>query len=547
MRILGQHPIPKKNVVYFECSTRNKDNPAPHGYNSFTVDGIKMPSAEAGTYNINKVPKDGKCHICGEPVIIHQRKSRKIRLCAETLPGDKEEVSEDGTQTAETKNTIYPELKRWLPRFLIKRDITFRNMAMIIKDPLKGIAANGTVNQGNDIVVDFVSYAQSLQASAGVQRLSIYCDEEPPKEFWDEQIPRLLAEDGDLLLGLTPAQQMTWTYDELFERASVYFRTQHVVDYLNTVEKRKDYKRVMTTESSRSIGVMQSATDDNPTLGKAQIEQMFSNVDDPDVLATRRYGIHRQVSGRIFKYFDYRVHYRDFENYFPDGMLHSYNHYLMIDYHPHVKWAVMWIALSPQNEAFVYREWNPDPERLQTITMAKEIALMSGSYKMVCCLIDPRAEETQTNTGTTTVEDLNRYFYDYKQEGICTRHYWQTWDTKGTRGREVLRERIKNAVDCQVPFNNKVKVNGISRYVPTIWVSNRCSETARSFKKWRLEGRKRSYANVGKEISETPIQKWSHFCTAAEAIMKDKRFRPPLREVRSNRKPPEYFKGTGTF
>ena len=543
MRILGWHPVPKKNVVYAECSTRNKDNTAPHGHRVLKQGGEIIPSYENGTWVINKIPADGKCTFCGAPIIIHQRQGKKIRLASETLPGDKESISEDGTETAETKNTIYPELKKWLPPYLIKRDITFRNPAMVITDPYAGFELNGTKNKVSDIVLDFVSYAQTIQSGAGVQRMSIYCDEEPPKDFWDEQIPRLVKEDGDIILGLTPAQQITWTFDELYERARVYYRTEAVCDYLNETEKNKEYKQVELTESSKPIAVMLAATDDNPTLGNDAIEELFSGVDDPDVLATRRYGIHKQVSGRIFKAFDYRTHVINFEEYFPDGVFKSWNHYRMIDYHPHNKWACSWMSVSPQNEAFVWQEWSPDPEKIITRMIVNELALLSADYRFVFNIIDPEAEINQPNTGTSTTQDINEYFMQLKGEGICTGGYWQPWFTKGARGREIIRTRLKNSMDCKRPFNNKVQEQGISRYVPTLWISNRCMETARSLKQWSLEGALRSRRNTEKDRSEKPQQKWSHYCTALECAFKDKRLKPPLRVIPTRRNEPRYFQG----
>ena len=132
---------------------------------------------------------------------------------------------------------------------------------------------------------------------------------------------------------------------------------------------------------------------------------------------------------------------------------------------------------------------------------------------------------------------------ELKMEGICTGGYWQTWDSKGTRGREVVRERLKNAVDCKTPFNNKVSNQGIDRRVPTLWISDRCTETARSLKQWRLESWTRSSLNIDKDRKETPAQKWSHFCTAIEAAFKDKRLRPPLRVYHQQPKARKYFQG----
>jgi hypothetical protein len=462
LRVIGEHPIPKKNVVYFECAERNSDNIAPHGYHKVRTGGHIIPYYEVGTYNWSMITDDEgnllpelKCEVCGAPIVIHQRRSKKIRLCAETLPGDKESASSDGTQSVETKNTVYPELKYWMPPYLIKRDITFRNPAMIVYDKFRGLEINGTVNKGEDIIFDFMGYSQTVQAGAGVQRMSIYVDEEPPKDFWDEQLVRLLREDGDIIIGLTPAQSMTWTYDEIFERARVYYRTQTVCDFLNRNERDREYKQVEVTDSDQPIGVIQSATDDNPTLSPEVIEDLFSSVDDPDVMATRRYGIHRQISGRIFKSFDFRTHYVDFDEYFPDGIFESYNHYRMVDYHPHNRWACVWLSMSPYNEAFVWREFSPDPERMITRSIANEIALLSGGLKYKLNLIDALASQNNPKTNTTTVDDLNSYFLTLKREGICTGGYWETWDTKGIRGREVIRERLNNALECKRPFNNR--------------------------------------------------------------------------------------------
>ena len=75
---------------------------------------------------------------------------------------------------------------------------------------------------GPDIYVEFTSFNQDTQAQAGVQRKSIWVDEHAPKGFYEEQLPRLLASDGDLVYTLTPAQEhLDWEYDELFERADL--------------------------------------------------------------------------------------------------------------------------------------------------------------------------------------------------------------------------------------------------------------------------------------------------------------------------------------
>jgi hypothetical protein len=317
-RIMGSHPIPHRNVLYFECPTTNQDGERPdHGWRTRDFgDGKPLAVYQLGEYSPINFPKSGCCEVCGEPLQVHKRKSRVFRFCSETLPGEKANVAGEDGASAEVKNTIYPAFKEWLPRFLIKRDITARQPAMILKDPNAGRTFGSIVWPGVDIVVEFVSYAQRVQAAAGVQRLSIWEDEEAPIDFHEEQLPRLLAEHGDLHISLTPANRMSWTFDEIFERSGFYLRSKAIVDFCKSIGD--PTKQVEVVDSSIDVAVVQAATDDNPTLSKKVIEETYF-YDDPDSVATRRYGIFRQATGRIFNDFLYKIHVIEENRWFPGG------------------------------------------------------------------------------------------------------------------------------------------------------------------------------------------------------------------------------------
>lgn len=500
LRLFGIHPVPKKNVVYWECEHRPKakiDEEFKKGYLT------THKNLDSATFIYSKLPKDMKCPECGGAIIQHKRNSRIIRFCSETLPGQSANVSKEGL-SAEVKNTQYPELKKWLPKFLIKRDITVRNPAMTLFD----------VFGGADIIIEFVSYNQTVQSTAGPQRMSIWCDEEPPDAFLEEQWPRLLAEDGDMVITCTPANRLSILYDDVFEKAKFYFRTP-------AISERYKLKEIEKTDSTFNIAVFQAATDDNPTLSKDDIENLFREVDDPDALSIRRYGIFKQVSGRIYKSFEWNVHVISKERYFPNGMPKFWNHFRGIDYHEHVPWACGGMSISPQDEAFIWLEYNPSPENFVTLEIAREFALSGKDYKFTLDLIDPLAQKNQPNTGTTVVEDLNRAFHQYKKEGIGTGAYWQTWDTKSTRGRDKMRERLKNAALVGKPFNNVIVKNGQKLYLPTLWILDTCRMTARSMRNWRLEEWANNDINATKEMKETPQQKWSHFPMVYECLFKN--------------------------
>lgn len=583
-RIMGWHPIPRKNVLYFECPNLVKeekkaekeedDDLIKHPWVSKGFsDGSRINIHREGEYfdscfypriyparNKQSLrPEDNECTFCGEKLRVHKRKTRIFRFASENLPGDNATTENElGGQSTEVRNATYPEFKKWLPNFLIKKDITSRKTAITLHDPNKGHNFGDIEYAGADIVIEFVSYSQEIQAGAGVQRLSVWEDEESPMAFHEEQMPRLVAEDGDLLISLTPANRISWTYDEIFERSQLYIRTKAICDFLDHGKRKENNeegtKRIEWTENDTNIAIIQAASDDNPTLSKKAIEKKYF-YDDPDTVATRRYGIFRQATGRIFTDMSYKIHVLDFNRYFVDGIIPEINyvHARSIDYHERNPWAIIWVALSTQDEAFVYREWSPVPLKWVNVAIAEEIAHRSEMQKYVVNLIDPLARKIQTNTGMSVIEDLNRAFFQFKRDGICSGGFWEPFDTKGTKGRDEIRKRLKNANLVGRPFNNEIVREGRKITLPTLWISKNCPETAKSLKQWRYEDWATSKVIAVKDKREVPAQKFSHFCTALEGIFKDNRFRPrkqKFNNLQSSKRGgminrPQYFQVSG--
>lgn len=502
LRILGQHPIAKKNVVYYDCEEGHEIAPF-------------------------EVKKKDVCPKCGGKTVLHDRGSRVFRFGSQNLPGQSANVSSDGI-SAEVKNTQYPEFKKWLPPFLIKKDITFRSPTMIIKDPF----------EGKDIIIEFVSYNQSVQSTAGTQRMSIWCDESPDFDFYEEQIPRLIAEDGDLVFTYTPVDRSSWLFDEFFEKSRVYYRSKTICDFLNSTDTIK-VEPTEFTGGKHSIAVFMASTDDNPTLKKDIIDAMFDHIGDPDIISIRRYGIFKQLSGRIFKDFDYKIHYLNKEKYFPDGVPYNWVHGRGIDFHPQTPWAVLNMSLSPENELFVWGELNPSPEKFTIKEISKMVALIGEDYKFRCNLIDPLSEATKKDNMTVKA-DINTAFRELRREGIGVGAFWESWDTKGEKGRDAVRERIKNAKVVKTPFNNRVTRNGKEYYLPTLWVLNTCPIAAKYMKNWRWEEWADSKSRILKEDKNKPEQRWSHFNMVIEALLKEESFRPKSLGS-SRRETPSYY------
>lgn len=457
-------------------------------------------------------------------------KYRVIRIAAETLPNDPREE--------DVKSTTYPKLKEQLPTYFWVKDITARNATITVR-PAMG---------GKNSQIEFVSYGQSAQSHAGKQRRLIIVDEVCPYDFYEESLPRLLAANGQLFAGLTPVEA-GWMHTELYERARIIYRTPHIRRFL-----KKQFglttPAIEKTDSVKDICVIMAATDDNPMYQilvdqkKKEIEDgiitkedfPYETVseyldatymyDDPDTIAMRRYGIFRQISGAVFKQFDWKTHVIQAHQYFDNGRVPGdWLHARMIDYHQAVPWAVIWIALSPNDEAFVYAEMNPDPKTWTTLGIAKEMALISGDYEYRINLIDPLANHTQSNTNTTVVQDLSRIFREMRQNGLGTGGYWEPWDTKDTKGQDKVRQRLINSKICGKPFNNLQKIDGKEQRLPTIWIFDTCRNMALSMKNWKMETWTERDAIITKDQKDKFEQKHSHFPMCLEAIHKDARFK----------------------
>lgn len=485
-RFMSHHPIADKNVDYLRCK-RHDD----HKESLLFADTLK-----------------GICPVCESGLEIFVDPIRKFRFCSENLPFQNTADSGGGSNAVEVRNTQYPELMKWMPGYLVKKNITQRNPVMVIRD----------IHGFGDIIVEFVSYNQKTQAMAGVQLKSVWPDEEPPPDFLEEQFPRLLASDGDMVITLTPANRLSYLYDKVYELARVYHRS-------DTIVREIGLPKLEIMASSKSIAVFQAATDDNPTLKPDAIRRIFEDIDDPDVVMIRRFGIFKQVSGRVYKAFSHNVHVIEERKYFPDMVPKEWLHARMIDWHDANPWAFMWLCMSPDDEAFVVRDANLSPDKFITYDIAGMISEISGSYRFRLDRIDPLATKKQPNTGRSSVDDLNEYFRQFKKMGKGTGAMWEGWDTKSERGREAVRTRLNNSVICGRPFNNKIREGINERVLPTLWILDCCTHTIKSLRNWRREEWADAGAHTTKDARETLQQKWSHFCMCLEAAFKENAFR----------------------
>jgi hypothetical protein len=389
---------------------------------------------------------------------------KPIRFVSKVVPEDKDD---EENQQYVCMRAVFG------PMGAIVKNITARNKIMHIKN-IRGY--------GPPVFkAEFMASTQELDAFMSVQRSAYYQDEEIDKGKWNESVKRLMKAGGDVSVSVTPVKGLDWMYDSLWCKAQRIVRSK-------TVCAKFGYPAVEISGKRTGIECFQWATDDNPGMTMENIEQTFENFDDPEELAMARYGVFKQVSGRIYKSFDKRVHVVPFDDVFNEDLFRTYWQYRVIDFHQKKPWYVSFVAVSPTHEWFVWQEMVASHDARTTYEIRDEIKAKSlfdeDTEFNRATLIDPLSMIEQGNTGMTTFHDL-----ETGENGL---RRLMTADTKGSpvHGREHIKMRLRNSIISCIPGNNMItdKSKAEARfglYRPTIWFLDNCRKHIEQIEGWR--------------------------------------------------------------
>lgn len=427
------------------------------------------------------------------PVAKRNVLNKPIRMVSKVVPTDEEDE----------QNQQYVELRRLIgPIGIIQKKITARSKLMGIKN-IRGYGPPM-------FQIEFMASTQELDAFMSVQRAAYYQDEEIDQTKWDESQVRLLKEGGDTTIGLTPVRGLDWSFDRIWKRASKICRSKVICDKFGFPAEEE-------TGSNADIEAFCWATDDNPAMDKATIERIFADIDDPDELAMRRYGVFRQVSGRIYKSFDEKIHKQPFDKVFNAELFRTYWNYRIIDYHPRKPWDVSFVVVTPHNEWIVWNELHQTHDNRTTLELRDEIKresiLEEDEEFNRCSLIDPLSEVKQGNTGFSVFDDLR-----LGENGL---RRLTPADTKNSPngGRMNIKMRLKNSLICGVPGNNLNRTDltetRYGQYLPTIWFLDNCRGHIEHFKSWRYVDWKQEHVKAVKTVKRES-EKYSDYCRNLE-------------------------------
>lgn len=424
------------------------------------------------------------------PVRSRNNLTKPVRCVSKCLPKNDEDE----------ENAQYNEFKIMYPKDLILKDVTARSSILTVK------SISGDKNR-----IEFLSKNMDLDAFMSTQRSALYQDEEIERVKFTESLMRLLRAGGDVVVTLTPVKGLDWTYDDLWMKASKIYRSKTICDkfHLPPVE---------TNSKGKDIEIFCWATDDNPVLDTDDVDRIMEQVgaEDDDDLAMRRYGVFKQVTGRMYKNFDKNIHCISFDKYFDPNEFKRYWHYRIIDYHPTKPWYVSFLAITPQHERFVWKELilkhdNATTRELRDIIL-NESLIPEDDLLNRKTLIDPLAAVKQPNSGYNVIDDLTR------GEGSMSRV--ETADTKNAQGRMNVKHWINNSIISAVPWNNKrrkIVDPRFGEFLPTLWIFDSCPHHIEHLQNWRTKEYKTDEAKSSHDDKKI-VQKWSDFCRNLEFL-----------------------------
>lgn len=209
---------------------------------------------------------------------------------------------------------ILPEFQRWCPPSLLKNGSWEDSYSRELR----------TLTLANGSFVEFMSYDQDTDKFSGTSRHFVHYDEEPPLHVFNECNARLIDTNGEYWISMTPVEGMTWIYDRI---------------YIPGVNQKDS-----------DIFVIEADMLDNPYITPEAAENYLKDL-DKDERNAREHGKFVQLGGRVYKMFNRETHV--IPAMIPDK---SWMWYISLDHGFNNPTAVLWHAVSPDNQVITFAE-----------------------------------------------------------------------------------------------------------------------------------------------------------------------------------------------
>ncbi len=339
---------------------------------------------------------------------------------------------------------IVPFLEEWLDSSLILRK--FRN-------PI-GIPVKWTLKNGNQF--DILTHEMTTEQFEGWKGHIAWFDEPPPRDKYIATLRGLVDYSGRDWLTLTPLTQ-PWIYDDIY------------------------------SNSDPNVKVITCDIKDNPYLSKDAIHE-FERMLTQEEKEARLHGKFMHLSGLVYKEFDPQMHICE-----PPRVQEGWTRYMAIDPHERTPTAVLWLAVDPKGNHWLYDElWLKD---MDIKSIANAILSQESDLPAHVKLIDPHADKENNLMGGFNVrKELMRY-------GVYTQ--------RGNSDPFLGKARIRQALTPR--FSPLTK-----RESPVLRVSRECPQTIFEFQHYIYDEFRRNKDELN--LKEQPKKKNDHFMDALRYI-----------------------------
>jgi phage terminase large subunit-like protein len=213
-----------------------------------------------------------------------------------------------------------------------------------------------------------MSYEQETEKFAGTSRHFVHYDEEPPMHIFNECNARLVDTGGSYWISMTPVEGLTWTYDKIYKPGQ---------------------------EKNGSIFVVEADMLDNPYISPEAAEAYLSGLDD-DERKAREHGTYVQLGGLVYKNFHINTHV--IPPVIPDK---SWAWYVSLDHGYNNPTAVLWHAVSPDNQIITFSEIYEREWTIDKIAAAIKVKNKAFGKEPDFYVADPAISQRNGVTGTS--------------------------------------------------------------------------------------------------------------------------------------------------
>jgi len=326
-----------------------------------------------------------------------------------------------------------------------------------------------TLYFANGSFLEFMSYDQQLSKFAGTSRHFIWFDEEPPKSIFNECRARLVDTGGSWWMTMTPVDGMTWTYDEVYVRASTD------PNYL----------------------VVQTEMTDNKYLGQGEIE-MFVSTLDPDEREARLKGKYIPMGGLIYKMFSAEKHIIPtvVGSAFWPGVKKDWFHFICMDHGFNNPTAWLFCAADKDGRVIVYDELYDHKIVVEKWAQILKRRVMDLQIEAEYIVGDPSIRNTDPIIGHSIQSE-------YAQHGVPI-------------------ALGNNDVDAGINLVVQMLLNG------RLFITRNCVNLIREFHKYRWQVWASTKAKDDRNVKETPHKKDDHaldalrYGVASRPLLEDK-------------------------